>query len=91
MNTYDVIFIGYPIWHGTTPPPVVSFFSEYDFSGKTIIPFCTSGSSSGDTSFRNIKSLCPGATVPDGLQIRGTSVGTAEAVITGWLRRIGII
>ncbi|MDR2051781.1 MAG: hypothetical protein LBP80_00055 [Treponema sp.] len=58
INAYDVIFVGYPIWHGTTPPPVVSFLSEYDFAGKTVIPFCTSGSGSGDRSFRNVKSPC---------------------------------
>jgi flavodoxin len=91
INSYDVVFIGYPIWHGTTPPPVVSFLSEYDFSDKTVIPFCTSGSSSGDTSFRNVERLCSRATVLGGLQIRGASVGSSEAVITGWLRRTGII
>jgi flavodoxin len=69
----------------------VSFLSEYDFSGKTVIPFCTSGSSSGDTSFRNVERICSQASVLEGLQIRGASVGSAEAVITGWLRRIGII
>jgi flavodoxin len=91
INTYDIIFAGYPIWHGTTPPPIVSFLSGYDFSGKTIIPFCTSGSSSGDTSFRNIERICSAANILEGLQIRGASVGGAEAVIAGWLRRIGIV
>jgi flavodoxin len=91
IHTYDVIFVGYPIWFGTTPPPVITFLSEHDFSGKTVIPFCTSGSSSGDTSFRNVERLCSRATVLEGLQIRGASVGSAEAVITGWLRRIGCI
>jgi flavodoxin len=91
INSCDVVFAGYPIWHGTTPPPIVTFLSEYDFSGKTIVPFCTSGSSSGDTSFRNVERLCPQATVLEGLQIRGVSVGSAETVISGWLRRIGVI
>ncbi|MHB9291125.1 hypothetical protein Holit_00197 [Hollandina sp. SP2] len=91
IHTYDVVFIGYPIWFGTTPPPVASFLSEYDFSGKTVIPFCTSGSSSGNTSFRNVERLCSRATVLEGLQIRGASVGSAEVVISGWLRRIGAI
>jgi flavodoxin len=91
INAYDVIFVGYPIWFGTTPPPIASFLSRYDLSGKTIVPFCTSGSSSGDASFRNVQTLCPRAAVLEGLQIRGTSVGGAETVITGWLRRIGIV
>jgi flavodoxin len=91
LDTYDVIFVGYPIWHGTTPPPVATFLSEYDISGKTVIPFCTSGSSSGDTSFRNVERLCSRASILEGLQIRGASVGSSEAVITGWLRKIGVI
>jgi flavodoxin len=91
INAYGVIFIGYPIWHGTAPPPVISFLSEYDFSGKTVIPFCTSGSSSGDTSFRNVERICSQANVLEGLQIRGASVGSSNSVIIGWLRRIGVI
>ena len=41
LKSYDLIFIGFPIWWGTIPAPVKTFLSEYDFSGKTIIPFCT--------------------------------------------------
>jgi flavodoxin len=91
INTYDVIFVGYPIWLGTTPPPVVTFLSEHNFPGKKIIPFCTSGGSPGDISFRNVEKLCSQATVLEGLRISGASVGSAQAAVTGWLRRIGII
>jgi flavodoxin len=41
MEAYDVVFIGYPIWWGTMPMPIAAFLSEYDLSGKTIVPFCT--------------------------------------------------
>ncbi len=45
MNKYDAIFLGYPIWWGQAPKIIYTFLESYDFSGKTIIPFCTSGSS----------------------------------------------
>ena len=41
IKPYDLVFIGYPVWWGTFPAPVKTFLSEYDFSGKTIAPFCT--------------------------------------------------
>lgn len=45
IDKYKVIFIGYPIWHGQAPRIISTFLESYDFSGKTIIPFCTSSSS----------------------------------------------
>lgn len=45
MAQYDVVFIGYPIWHGQAPRIISTFLENYDFSGKTIVPFCTSHSS----------------------------------------------
>jgi flavodoxin len=91
MNAYAVVFIGYPIWLGDAPMAIRTFLEDYDFVGKTVIPFCSSGSSSGDTSFRTIKNLCPRSTTLEGLQIRGASVGSSNTVIAGWLRRIGIV
>jgi len=41
MESYNVVFVGYPIWWSTIPMPVVTFLSQYEFSGKTIVPFCT--------------------------------------------------
>ena len=46
LDDYDVIFVGYPIWWSDFPMPLYTFFDEYDFSGKTIIPFCPHGGSS---------------------------------------------
>ncbi len=88
---YDIIFIGYPIWHGTTPPPIASFLSAYNLEGKTIIPFCTSGGSGGTTSFRSVQTLSTGATVLDGLQIPTASAGNSQTVIRNWLQRIGVL
>lgn len=66
MDTYDIIFIGYPIWGGYEPMAIRSFIAAYDFSGKTLIPFCTSGGSGISSSVSSIRGLASGATVLDG-------------------------
>jgi flavodoxin len=83
--SYDVIFLGYPNWWGTMPMPVFSFLEEYDFSGKTIVPFCTHEGSGLGRSVADIKKLCPQSTVPDGLAVRGRDVKNARDTISGWL------
>jgi flavodoxin len=85
------VFIGYPVWFGTTPPPVISFLSKYTFSGKTVIPFCTSGSSSGNPSFQKVKELCPGAKIADGLHLTGGNMAGAKNSVTNWLKKLGIV
>ena len=52
---YDVIYLGYPIWWGDVPHIILTFIDTYDLDGKTIIPFCTSGSSSIDNSLKTLK------------------------------------
>ena len=56
---YDVVFLGYPIWWGLCPRPVNTFLEKYDFSGKTVIPFATSGGSSIAGSVRQLQKLYP--------------------------------
>ena len=85
MDSYDVIFLGYPNWWGTMPMPVFTFLEEYDFSGKTILPFCTHEGSGLGRSERDITARCPKATVLKGLAIQGTRVKDAEKEITSWL------
>jgi len=63
MESYDVIYLGYPNWWGTMPMAVFTFLESYDFSGKTIIPFCTHEGSGIGNSERDIKKLCPKAKV----------------------------
>ncbi len=58
MSDYDTIILGYPIWHGQAPRIISTFIESYDFSGKTIIPFCTSHSSGIGSSSDNLHSLC---------------------------------
>ena len=92
MDEYDTVFIGYPIWWGSMPMAVYSFFDKYDFSGKTIAPFNThEGSGSGDT-HGEIARLEPGATVVGGLPVVGTSTTDDQTeTVKNWLEKIGKI
>ncbi len=81
-EAYDVILLGYPIWFGECPPPVRTFLEEYALSGKTIMPFCTSGSTGISGSLALIRELCPQSTVTEGF--RGTA-STTNAQIEAWL------
>ncbi|WP_319641641.1 flavodoxin [Methanovulcanius yangii] len=89
MDSYDVMFIGYPNWWGTIPRPVASFLSAYDLSGKTIVPFCTHEGSGLGRSEADIQGLCPRSTVPEGLAIRGSRVHDADELVRLWLRERG--
>jgi flavodoxin len=90
INSYDSIFIGYPNWWGTIPAPIITFLSEYDFSGKTIVPFCTHGGSGLGRSVTDISKLCPESTQLDGIAIWGKDVKTAQDRVSEWLRKIKI-
>lgn len=85
IDIYDVIFLGYPNWWGTMPMPVFTFLEEYDFSGKTITPFCTHEGSALGSSVRDIKKLCPRSNVLDGLPIKGSDVNKAQNEVSAWL------
>jgi flavodoxin len=85
MDEYDTIILGYPNWWGTMPMAVYTFLESYDFSEKTIIPFCTNEGSGMGSSERDIKKLCPNAKVEKGLAIIGGSVRSAAATIKPWL------
>ena len=66
-GAYQVVFLGYPNWWGTMPMAVRAFLEEYDFSGKTIVPFCTREGSGLGSSVRDIAKLCPGAEMANAL------------------------
>ncbi|MGP8155137.1 MAG: flavodoxin [Smithella sp.] len=90
IKSYDLVFIGYPNWCGTFPAPVKTFLSEYDFSKKTIVPFCTHEGSGLGRSVTDISKHCPTSTMLDGIAIRGGEVKTAQNKVSEWLRRIKI-
>lgn len=79
MDEYDVIYLGYPVCWETLPMPVASFLEEYDFAGKTIIPFVSHAGSGFGSGVSMIKELCPDSEVLDGFTIRDNNVNTDEA------------
>lgn len=85
MGDYDVVFIGYPIWWYTAPMAIHTFFESYDLSGKTVIPFCTSGGSDISESLPALKSLCPNSKLLPGL-----TANRLDAV-KPWLSDIGML
>jgi flavodoxin len=90
MDYYNVIFLGYPNWWGTMPMPVFTFLEEYDFSGKTIIPFCTHEGSGLGHSTKDIGKLCPKATLLNGMAFHGARVSDVKENLTSWLSKSGI-
>lgn len=96
MDSYDVVFIGYPIWWGTFPMVLFTFLEKYNFGGKTLIPFCTHEGSRLGRSETDIKTLCSNSTVLEGLALRGGDSGnvkteSAQREVAEWLRRLAII
>lgn len=89
--SYDIIFVGSPNWWSTIAPPVATFLSNNNFSGKTIVPFITHEGSRFGRSVDDMKALCPNATFLTGLPIRGGSVSSANNEILKWLKDIDII
>ena len=91
MDTYDLIFVGSPNWWSTIAPPVGTFFTTYDFKGKTIIPFCTHGGGGLGRVEKDIAKLCPKSTLLPGLSIYGSGMGNTRAEVRAWLAGIGIM
>lgn len=85
MDVYDVIYLGYPNWWNTFPMAVFTFLESYDFTGKTIIPFCTHEGSGIGNSERDIKKLSPKANVKSGIAIRGGSVNNSDNMLKSWI------
>lgn len=91
MEEYDVVFIGYPNWWASIPMPVASFLEEYDFSGKTIIPFCSHGGGRFGQSLTAIAKLAPDAAMGEALSVHYSGGNSLSDDVTGWLRENGII
>lgn len=89
FDDYDVIYLGYPIWWSDMPMPIYTFLESYDFSGKTIIPFCTHAGSGLSGTVKSIQTACSGATIRDGFAISGATAQndctSAEKQVSDWL------
>lgn len=90
LENYDTIFLGFPNWWYGMPMAIYSFLEEYDFSGKTIVPFVTSGGSGFSNAISEIESAEPGATVLEGLSIGGGSAASAQDDVADWLADLGL-
>ena len=88
FNKYDVIFIGSPCWWATIAPPVATFLTSYDFSGKTLVPFMTHEGSRMGHSEADIRKLCPKAELLQGLPVRGGSAASAEQTVQEWIQKL---
>ena len=88
MAGYDVVFLGFPIWWGRDPSVVDTFLNAYDFSGKKIVPFCTSGGSGIDDAAKRIRELAgTAAAVEEGKRMGGT---VSEEDLEMWTAGLGL-
>ena len=91
MQDYDVIFLGFPNWCGTMPMALFSFLEQYDFQGKTIVPFCTHGSSGLSNTIVDLKKLAPKADVREALSLHRNEIRTADSTVQAWLKKTGYV
>lgn len=87
MEQYTIVFIGYPIWWGEAPRIVSTFVESYDFSGKTIVPFCTSGGSGMGSSATNLEQLTSGAEWLSGERLSGSD---SQDTVMEWVNGLGL-
>lgn len=88
IKSYDVIFVGSPNWWSTIAPPVATFLSEHDLSGKTIVPFITHAGTGKGRSVTDIAKLSPQSTVLEGIAIWGRDVKSSQDEVAKWLREL---
>jgi len=104
IETYDVVFVGFPTWGMKLPPPMKSFLKQYDLSGKTVVPFNTNGGYGIGSTFDTVKELCPNSTVSKGFSIKGgverdgilfvmegEKEKVAELEVKKWLQEINVV
>ena len=94
MDSYDTVYIGYPTWAMSIPMPIASFLLEYDFKGKTIIPFNTNGGYGLGGTVDSIKKLCPDSNILDTFEIQDVNVRDAQVLqkaVSEWLKKIKVM
>ncbi|MDR2084493.1 MAG: NAD(P)H-dependent oxidoreductase [Bacteroidales bacterium] len=88
IASYDIIFVGSPNWWSTIAPPVSSFLSEYDLSGKIVVPFVTHGGGDKANCFDDMEKLCSKSTFKEGIAILGTRVAGMQKDVEVWAKKI---
>ncbi len=85
--SYSTILLGTPNWFNTMAPPVATFLASHDFTGKTIIPFCTNGGGGMGHILKDIKKLASSASMQDCLEVYEGNLAAAEEKVASWLRK----
>jgi flavodoxin len=101
IQSYDIIFVGFPTWDMKMPPPVKSFLHQYNLSGKTIVPFNTNAGYGVGSGFQTVKELCPNSKIVEGFEMKGgverdgvylaikdEKRKEAETKVKAWLQKI---
>ena len=88
LSAYDMLFIGTPNWWNDVPMAVLTFMESYDWTGKTIIPFCTSGGGGFGQGVRSIEAAADGAVFLEGFHVNGSSVDGAATDVSAWLNTV---
>lgn len=90
ISKYDTIFVGYPVWATDAPQAVISFLNQYDFSDKTVIPFCTHDGYGAGNSYQTIAEASKALNTADGIAIEAKNVPKSQDTVTAWLDSIGL-
>ncbi|MDR2427128.1 MAG: NAD(P)H-dependent oxidoreductase, partial [Endomicrobium sp.] len=90
INEYDIIFVGSPNWWSTIAPPVSTFLSEHDLSGKTVVPFCTHGGSGISKCASDTAKLVPKSTVLKGAAFSGYGAKNAQKEVADWIKKLAL-
>ena len=85
MAQYDAVFVGFPVWWYREPSIIDTFMEAYDFSGKKVVPFCTSGGNTMGAAAKNIQALASGATVIDGKRFASS---VSETELKAWAESV---
>lgn len=85
MEAYDILFVGFPIWWYVAPTIINTFLEQYDLTGKTLIPFATSGGSGMGRTNGKLLPSCPGAKLMEGKVL---DAGISEEELKAWIREL---
>jgi len=91
MDRYDVVYLGYPVWGGSFPLPVATFLESYDFSGKTIVPFCTHEGFVSEDIWEQFEIMAPEAELLEGYAINLLNSRPSAESIMDWLNSLGLL
>lgn len=84
IEDYDLVFVGSPNWWGTIAPPVATFLSQHDFSGKIVVPFCTHGGGGKQRVIETIKNMCPKSKILPELAVSGDGGKDLREKVERW-------